>query len=395
MQPKFSFNEALYQVLYKHWSGQPLLPAEQVMFEAWIAEPDNAAVWEELNDEFLLQQQLKEWQSYDAQATWQQFLQLRDEATPVKKPFISRQLFRWSAAAAVFAGIAIGSYVYFQPTSTPTNTTVTQVADVLPGSSKAMLILDDGSTIDLDTAHNQVIQQGSSAAQLQGGSLHYQNNVNSHTIAYNTLKTPRGGQFQLTLPDGSLVWLNAASSIRFPTSFQNAERVVDVTGEVYFEVAQNVNKPFRVNVNKQARVEVLGTSFNIHAYDDAPNMQTTLLAGSVKVSAGVHTALLRPGQQAQLGTGNMRINKNVDIAKVMAWKNGLFDFQDASLQDVMLQLSRWYDVEIEFRGAIPATEFWGKMGRNLTLMQVLKGLEGSGVHFKLENNGKKLIVLPS
>ncbi|MGN6510071.1 MAG: FecR family protein [Chitinophaga sp.] len=332
-----------------------------------------------------MQRQFAEWNGYENKTVWEKTLAYR-------KPAKTRRLYRWAAAAAIVVIAAAGAYLllperHVQPTVAQT------VTDVAPGGSKAVLILADGSQVTLDSAGNQVIQQGSTAIRQQAGQLRYDAADDASAGSYNTLKTPRGGQFRITLPDGTGVWLNAESSIRFPTAFRGKERLVEVSGEAYFEVAKNAAMPFRVNVADRAAVEVLGTDFNINAYEDEEGIQATLLKGAVKVRKDAHSAVLKPGQQARVTTG-ISVVDGVDIEKVMAWKNGVFNFKDAKLKEVMKQLSRWYDIEVEYRGDVPNTEFWGKMGRNLTLLQVLNGLEASGIHFKLEDNGKKLVVLP-
>lgn len=301
-----------------------------------------------------------------------------------------RRLRYWWAAAAVLVGTGI--FLLTRPAPSPQTAAVTPatVNDAVPGTNKATLTLADGSVVTLDSSGNAVLQQGGTAIRQHGGQLSYDAQGMDAVVSYNILKTPRGGQFQLKLPDGTVVWLNAASSLRYPTAFTGKERKVDVTGEAYFEVAKNANMPFIVNVNDDAAIEVLGTHFNVQAYEDEVAMQTTLLEGAVKVN-GVP---LKPGQQAQLSNGAVNVTDHANIEKVMAWKNGVFDFNNASLQEVMRQLSRWYDIEVVYSAPVQGPGFWGKMGRNLTLSQVLKGLESAEVHFRIEENGKKLVVLP-
>jgi len=220
-------------------------------------------------------------------------------------------------------------------------------------------------------------------------------------IFYNTLTTPRGNQYQIVLPDGSKVWLNAASSITYPTSFTDAERRITMTGEAYFEVAKKERDagggtgrvPFIVVVDG-TEVEVLGTHFNINAYKEEPALLTTLLEGSVKVSAHGHQQLIRPGEQTVVtpsGTG-IGLKKDVDLDEVVAWKNGYFQFDHADIQTIMRQIARWYDVEISFEGKVPERKFGGDISRDLKLSEVLYGLNLSKIHFRIE--GKKLAILP-
>lgn len=309
-----------------------------------------------------------------------------DEPMAVPQKRVRRLWPYWSAAAAVLllAGVAL-----FQWRPAKVAPPIAVVSDARPGSNKATLTMADGQVVTLDSTGARDLSRNGTVVRQQGGRLLY---GNARAVSYNTLQTPRGGQFQLQLPDGTEVWLNAASSIRFPTAFPGKERLVEVTGEVYMEVARNADQPFRVKVNEQVNVQVLGTRFNINAYSDEKNIQTTLVQGAVKVKSGDTGTILQPGQQAQV-SDNIRVVP-ADVDQVMAWKNGLFNFHNMELKEVMRQLSRWYDIDVEYRGTVAPREFWGKMGRNLTLSEVLKGLEGAGINFKIEENGKKLVVLP-
>jgi ferric-dicitrate binding protein FerR (iron transport regulator) len=212
-------------------------------------------------------------------------------------------------------------------------------------------------------------------------------------LQYNTLSTPRGGTYQLVLPDGSKVWLNAASSIRYPTAFTAKQRQVEMTGEVYFEIAPRKNQPFKVKVNEM-EVDVLGTHFDINAYTDESAIKTTLLTGKVKVKGGEQVRMLTAGQQVRLNRqGQLNLIRHVDVASVVAWKRGLFYFDNADLPTIMRQLSRWYDIAVVYKaGSDSGRRFNGQVFRSLNLSQVLKVLELGGIHFRLE--AKKLIVLP-
>ena len=266
--------------------------------------------------------------------------------------------------------------------------------DVAPGGDKATLTLADGSTVVLDDAQNGILsQQGNAKVIKLDGKLSYDPaNKNSKEVVYNMISTPKGGQYQLQLSDGSLVWLNASSSIRFPTSFVEKERRVEITGEAYLEVAKNRDKPFIVTVDK-AEVQVLGTHFNINAYLDEDDIKTTLLEGSVKFVNGANADILKPGQQSQLDkNGSVKIASDVDVEKVIAWKNGYFDFENAGIETVMRQLSRWYNVDIEYKGKTDDL-FIAEMRRNIKLSDALKALELTGkVRFGIE--GKKIVVMP-
>ena len=320
-------------------------------------------------------------------------------STEEAKPAVHRVHFlykwRWTAAAAI-ALLIVGAYFWLRP-APHQEMAVAPVTDVRPGSNKATLTLADGSDVTLDSAGHQLIQQGSTAIHEQNGLLKYDVQGNTAAIAYNTLATPRGGQFRVTLPDGTGVWLNTASSLRYPTVFAGKERKVEVTGEAYFEVAKDAGKPFIVKVNDQTEIQVLGTHFNVNAYSDEATINTTLLEGAVSVNAYQHAQKLISGQQAQVNTAasSIRLADNVNTGQAIAWKNGIFDFNQADIKTVMRQIGRWYDVEIVYeKGAETQEQFVGEMQRSLSLTQVLKGLENMGLKFRIEN-GKRLIVMPS
>jgi ferric-dicitrate binding protein FerR (iron transport regulator) len=315
---------------------------------------------------------------------------------------------RWTAAAAVLLLLASAAYLVWKKTSLPNALAVNRSTpqapknDVAPGGNKAILTLADGTEVVLDSTNNGAItKQGNvTVIKLDDGQLSYKRSASttSSTISYNTVSTPRGGQYQLVLTDGTKVWLNAASSLRFPTSFIGNDRRVEITGEAYFEVAHDNKKPFFVAV-ADMNVEVLGTHFNINAYPDERTIKTTLLEGAVKVESQNQSALLVPGEQARLlnaplEDGNRRLQtiNHVDLEQVVAWKNGKFQFNQASVETIMRQVSRWYDVEVVFEGPIPDKRFNGKMYRNVNASQVLSILEEGGIHFRIEGN--KVTVTP-
>jgi ferric-dicitrate binding protein FerR (iron transport regulator) len=329
------------------------------------------------------------------------FKAIHDKISAESKPVRRRVIpLRKIAVAATVMGLLLLSTFLLYNRNTSKETANAEVDkrrfknDVLPGGDKATLTLADGSTVVLDDARNGTLaQQGSSKVIKVDGKLMYDPaNNNSKEIVYNTISTPNGGQYQLELPDGSLVWLNATSSIHFPTSFVGKERRVEVTGEAYFEVAKNRDMPFIVTVNG-SEVQVLGTHFNVNAYSDEDNVKTTLLEGSVKFVSGTNINMLGPGQQSQLASnGLIKVVSNVDVDEVVAWKNGMFDFDNAGIETVMRQLSRWYDVEIEYKGKTD-DQFIAEMRRNIKLSDALKALELTG-KVKFEIQGKKIIVLP-
>ena len=265
---------------------------------------------------------------------------------------------------------------------------------IQPGGTKAVLTISDGSRIVLDSIQNgTVVHAGSTTISKQGGLLVYKvsnSSTGEETVVYNTLSTPRGGQYQVILPDGSKVWLNAASSLHFPSAFKGEKREVDLTGEAYFEVTKNKKKPFLVRVGDM-QVKVLGTHFNINAYGDEGVIKTSLLEGSVKITKGSASGLLKPGQQAVSGTAEDKVEiRNADMNEVMAWKNGLFQFDGASINTIMREIGRWYDVKIEYSGKVPQRRFEGKISRNAQLSDVLQILELSNVKFSVA--GDTIIV---
>lgn len=303
---------------------------------------------------------------------------------------------RWTVAAAVLLILSTGAYFFFNRAD---RKEMVQQADpfpkqfdVVPGGQRATLTLSDGSTILLDSVQDGLLarQGGTAVKKLKDGKIVYQTaGAGTAKTLYNTMATPRGGQYQLRLPDGTGVWLNASSSITYPTEFAGNRREVNMTGEAYFEVSLDKTKPFIVRTARE-EISVLGTSFNVNSYADEPASKTTLLEGAVRIN----DKLLKPGQ-AYLNGKAWPQGKIVttDVSQDIAWKNGMFDFQDKKLEEVMRQLSRWYDMEIVYEKGVPDLEFGGEMGRDLNLSQVLKGLQSSEVHFRLEGN-KKLIVKP-
>ena len=298
----------------------------------------------------------------------------------------------WAAAAALLLLIATGIFRWQQHATPPL---LAAGYDVAPGSNKAILQLADGAVITLDSTSGRKIQLGNATAQQVNGQLNYEPSAKNGTVDINVLSTPRGGQFQVVLPDGTKVWLNAASSLSYPTAFIGKERLVEVSGEAYFEVAKDDHKPFRVKINKQENyIEVLGTHFNVNAYPDETAIRSTLLEGRIRFSAGA-TVVLSPGQQAVLPAGTQvpKVVSGVDTSAVMAWRSGLFNFEGQHLREVMRQLSRWYNIEVVYDQEVPDVVFGGKILRNVSLTQLLKILTDAGIHFRLEPGGK-LIIQP-
>lgn len=316
---------------------------------------------------------------------------------------------RWLYAAAVLLIVGMGAYFWLQqhPAQTLTHAQKQVPADIEAGREGAILTLADGSTVVLDSLGNGVVAtQNGAAIVLHNGQLAYDPTGKASTeTSYNTMTTPKGRQFSLVLPDGTRVWLNAATSLKFPTAFGGTERRVEITGEAYFEVAKNAKMPFKVAINEQTEVEVLGTHFNVKAYADESAIHTTLLEGSIKMIYGApaNDALrrpavtLHPGQQAQLPASQgarqeITVVNNADTEKIMAWKNGLFNFNGSSLTEVTKQLERWYDIEVVYEKGVRDIELEGKMTRDVSLRGLLRILENLGVRAQLEN--RRLTLLP-
>lgn len=310
-------------------------------------------------------------------------------------------------AAAVIALIAISSALFFYSTPSGSNPhSITAQNDIGPGSNKAILTLSNGAKISLSDVQNGKLadQAGISVIKAKDGSLIYTmkdpgagQGMNRNSFL-NMVSTPKGGQYQIILPDGTKVWLNSVSSLKFPPSFAGLkERIVELKGEAYFEVSKNKKVPFKVKSINQT-VEVLGTHFNMNTYEDEEDTKTTLLEGSVRISPpdaqhAFNPEFLKPGQQATLANGpggKVKITA-ANIEQTMAWKNGYFHFENDNLRSVMRQLSRWYDLDIVYKVNRMDDEFIGDMPRSVKLSEVLKILEMGGVHFKIE--GKTLTVI--
>jgi transmembrane sensor len=325
----------------------------------------------------------------------------------IPAPRIRRLSMRqWMAAASVLVLIAAG-WLFFRYYNKTVDAVTAQAppAPILPAGNKAILILSNGNKIVLDSAANGLLaQQDLTKINKSGnGQLVYSPFADLGTTegvagkeaatVYNTLTTPRGGFYQLRLPDGTRVWLDAASSITYPVVFHGRERSVDLTGEAYFEVAQNKSMPFIVHTPRSA-VTVLGTEFNVNAYVDEKDIRTTLISGAVKFSASPTEKLLHPGQQSVFDPLTRELTvQTVDVEQAIAWKNGLFEFDQTDLATIMRQIARWYDVDVSYQtGKYDHIRFGGGISRKLELSYVLRMLETNGVHFAIV--AKKIIINP-
>ncbi|OQP57357.1 FecR family protein [Niastella populi] len=340
---------------------------------------------------------------------------------PAAVPMWRRPVFRWAAAAVVILSLGVAAFFLLnnnKTTGTGEQVAATTVQDVpAPQNNRATITLANGQTVYLDSAGNgALVSEGNvQVMKLADGQIAYKGAATE--LVYNTLTNPRGSKvIDMTLADGSRIWLNAGSSITYPVSFVGDERKVEIKGEVYFEVSSlpalpgggvKGKMPFIVNVNGKAEVKVLGTHFNINAYDDEPDVRVTLLEGSVKVVSretvppqsgskrekdNELAAVLKPGEQAAIAGAHspLTIHHSPNLAQVMAWKNGLFSFTGADLATVMRQLSRWYDVQVKYEGQIPDRKFSGEITHDLTLSQLMNGLQSLGIKFRID--GRTMII---
>jgi ferric-dicitrate binding protein FerR (iron transport regulator) len=402
-----AFDERIVRLLHQQLTGEVLTAEEQQELDAWKnTSLSNTTLHGKINDEATVRQMLQTWYHIERnreknKVRFLAMLQDLQHSSVSNRPllrFLRSPLFRYAAAAVLLIGAATFVWLPQSNHIQPGNHVVTagKSGPIVPGREGAILTLADGSTMVLDSVGNGILaNQNGTSVVLQNGQLAYNTgSVTSGVAVYNTVSTPKGRQFKLILPDGTKVWLNAASVIKYPTSFEDKERNISLQGEAYFEVAQNVKAPFKITTGEATSIEVLGTSFNINAYANEYTIRTTLLDGAVRINAYHQTATLKSGQQAAVkpSKGQLVVLNAVNTDQVMAWKNGLFNFEDASLDEVMRQLERWYDIEVVYEKGIPIAHFGGEINKQNTLQDVLHILEGSNVNFQLE--GRKLIVKP-
>jgi ferric-dicitrate binding protein FerR (iron transport regulator) len=383
----------LGQLIAKYMRNE-LSDQEKLQLDQWIqADTRNQELFKKLTDEHLLNNELETFSVNDKAQAWKKIRKGTGFKTRTGKP-------RWIAYAAAVVLLAALTITLNkrQDIKHPQNL-ANQYKDLPPGTNKAVLTLADGSTIVLDSAkHGQIAnQQHAVIKEDENGRVIYEATdeaenpaAPAETIAMNMLATPRGGQYQVVLPDGTRVWLNAASSLKYPTSFTGNERRVELTGEAYFEVSKDPSKPFNVKTASQT-VTVLGTHFNINSYTDEGATKTTLLEGSIRVTRNTGQSVkIKPGQQAVNTLNNIDINENANIDEAVAWKNGKFVFSNTDLQTIMRQLSRWYDVDVEYQGKTAQKHYMGRISRNVPVSQIFEILKTSGLNFTI--NGRKIIV---
>lgn len=299
---------------------------------------------------------------------------------------------RWMGAACAALLLGLGMFMWFKRSKAPVLSDEAAQIQLSPENNKATLLLADGSAISLSNGNDTTLaMQGNVQLLQKNNSIVYKTNSNDGPASmYNVLTTPPGGQYKLTLPDGSRAWLNAATSIRFPVCFTGATRQVEVSGEVYFEIQKNATQSFVVHAGL-SRTEVLGTHFDVKAYTDEPSVNVTLIKGSVRFNSARFQQVLAVGEQAQFDkksqTGSVQ---EADFANAMAWTRGEFPLNSPDLESLMREISRWYDVDLEIKTKLPNRQFQGTLKRNISLSSVLAALNANGVDAKLE--GRKLIV---
>lgn len=410
MEMRHPDKELLVVIVKSTYTG--LSASEEQLLSAWLsASPANQATYEALTNSESLHRKMTHFSQRNAnkELHFQTILHQISRPAPVRPIRLYR---KWLAAAAILILLSLGTWSMLsgrdQKLSPAPVATATTAPAVVPGKTGAELLLSNGSVLVLDSLGNGIVANEEGAdAELKDGLLAYHANGEATVPVFNTLRTPKGREFKIILPDGTAAWLNSASSLRFPTGFAAGLREVFITGEVYFEVAalpatpHHDKVPFLVHVTSpqgyRSTIEVRGTHFNVNAYTAV--VATTLLEGSVQVSrepsgaAPAPAVVLKPGQQALVTGGDERIHTaQADTDKVMAWRRGFFNFDNASLREVMDQLARWYDLEAVYPQGAPAIMFQGEMSRGMQLASVLQALEESKVRFKLE--GRSISILP-
>ena len=399
--------------LAEKWIAGTITPEEKTRLFEWYDRFDDTALTLE-EDQAATFGRLKQEMLQDIRQTIKPAAKINpaDEIKPageIRRIAGVRRLGRISVAAAVILLVGTAGWLALQTrtTSQPAHAakakTNPRINDIGPGSDKAILTLADGSTVTLDSAgKGSLARQGNAKVIKSGdGQIQYASAGNDETaekaMVYNILSTPRGGQYRLKLQDGTNVWLNAGSSIRYPTTFLGKERKVEITGEAYFEIAKNADMPFRVSVTdpiageKPTEIEVLGTGFDVNAYKDEADLKTTLIEGAIKVTSGAAAVTLKPSQQAIVSSGKaIQTIRLENTEQTIAWKNGSFEFDDADIPSIMRQISRWYDVDVEYDGKGPADHFTGTFSRKTSLAGVLQILHTSGVRLVAEN--KKIVI---
>lgn len=403
---EFEKVEQLTELYRKHISGE-LTETDKVLLDEMLVDlPHVKRMFDEASNEDVFLEKVFDYYNQAGEIT-DEVVQIQFQKSigkPKVVPIKERKIFwlRYAAAASVIFLVAISVYFTFFERKLGDNQNASKrmaVQDVSPGSYKAKLTLADGSIIVLDSAAlGELPKQGNVSVKNENGQLVYDEQEKNTEVLFNTLSTSIGESYSTLLADGSRILLNSGSSVKYPVVFTGHERVIEASGEIFLDVAKDAKRPFKVqvlqNAEKKCEVAVLGTSFNVMAYADEPQIQTTLLEGAIAITNAQDNTkkLLTPGQQAAIDAdANMRVHDNVNTALVTAWKDQTFYFKNYDLKTIMRQLTRWYGVEVSYEDALPARTFTGMVAKNTNLSEVLKILEQTGIHFRIE--GKKIIVL--
>ncbi len=380
-----------YANLISRQINHGLTPEEQGELNAWLeADPSHQMVYDGLREGDAQQSAIDFMNSLSVDAAWNKVSAVSEisQSAPVVKNVSSfRKRFAWAAAAVLVASFFIWRTNMDQPVQSSA-----APVEILPGGTKATLTLADGNIISLDAVPNgDIAAEGNVQVIKMDGTLQYNGDNDNADITYNTIQTPRGGKYQLVLSDGSVVWLNAASSLRFPVVFKGKERQVELMGEAYFEVKKG-EKPFKVSLQNGSRIEVKGTAFNVNAYQDEDLLRTTLLEGKINFMMMGKTQALLPGQQIRVAyeQPHMQVIDGVDVEQEVAWKNDLFIFKGMDVKSIMREISRWYDIDVVYKGKFNPETFSGIVSRKTNLSQVLKIMEEGGVRFAIE--GRTIVV---
>ena len=392
-----NMDEGAYRIAYlvAGYMRKNLTEEEHDELDTWVeASDENMLLFEELTDEKNIEANLA-WMDKTKVEENLQLIKEQIEFTPEHNKLKTRKWFYSIAASVILFIAAFGIYkiINNKQNKQPSGATMAQTG-IQPGGNKATLTLSNGSIIDLNNAPNGLIKNDNGAAihKSKDGEILYNdsNNANNSVAAYNVLTTPKGGQYKVQLPDGSLVWLNAASSLRYPTAFTGTERIVELNGEGYFEIVKDKSKPFKVKLADESEVKVLGTHFNVMAYGDEKSKEVTLLEGRVQITKDNNNQNLEPGQQGKITSGKIIVNV-ADTDEVVGWKNGQFVFRDADIQSIMRQVARWYDVDVKYE-TNSSQHFNATIFRNEPVLRLLHILEETDqIHFKIEN--KTIYVL--
>jgi ferric-dicitrate binding protein FerR (iron transport regulator) len=377
--------EHIAWLLFKGLEGQ-LSEAERIELEQWKNEnPEQMKFFDDVYDENKMAGLIKAHHPEYLEGLHDRVLSKIEGKIKFKVvPLFKRPFFRLAVAACIAGLLVVGGYFMLTPRATKGGPgPVANTNDVkAPETNKARITLADGKVLAVDSL-NTYLQGNVKITKTADGKIVYSGSGNE--VVYNTLTNPRGSTvIDMTLSDGSHVWLNAESSITYPVAFTGSERKVSMKGEGYFKVTHNSSMPFTLTKDETS-VTVLGTEFNVNAYDNEPDIKVTLVEGSVKLKKADHTQILKPGQQGRV-SGDITVISNVDLEQVLAWKNGSFVLKGTDLAMLMRQVERWYDVDVKFEGAVQSKKFGGSINRNVTLSTMLSGLKGYGVETKLEGN---------